>query len=126
MRAGILKIQGTDPDATAEMLRRQGWSVYRLPPGISDKSEFFDAIRVHLPLDPSLIGSYSWDALSDSVWGGLHSLEATRIAIVWPDDAWQGGADHETAYRVLEDVVALLGDARAANGRPKEVAIVIV
>jgi hypothetical protein len=49
----------------------------------STRQAFFDAVRAALPLDPPLVRSQSWDALSDSVWGGLDSLDTRTIVITW-------------------------------------------
>jgi hypothetical protein len=54
---------------------------------IVDKSTFFDSILYTFPLDPPIpIGqTYHWDAIQDSVRGGLWSIREELIDIVWYD-----------------------------------------
>jgi hypothetical protein len=76
----------------------------------------------------SVVGSRSWDALTDSLWEGLHALPDQRIAILWSNArtmARTAPSDFETALNMLTDVAALLADPRAAAGKPKEVALVV-
>jgi len=96
--------------------------------GIVDRSSFFDAVRATFPLDPPLIGSHSWDALSDSLWEGLHTSAARRIAIMWQGTrtmATSASSDFETALDVLVDVASLLADPQATHGTTKELAILV-
>lgn len=92
------------------------------------REAFFDAVRSTLPLDPPLISSRSWDALSDSLWEGIRSLDANRVVILWPDSPlFSERAPHEfdIATSVLADVARSLADPEATRGRPVEVSIYI-
>ncbi|WP_428957356.1 hypothetical protein [Streptomyces sp. cg35] len=42
--------------------------------GRMDREAFLGAVRESLPLEPPLESSLSWDALSDSLRAGLHTL----------------------------------------------------
>ncbi|MFD6294064.1 barstar family protein [Streptomyces sp. NPDC060235] len=89
--------------------------------GRTDKEAFFEAVRETLPLDPPLGTSRTvWDALSDSVWGGLHALKRPRVVIVWPGVRPTSDTedDFQTALSILRDVVATLTEARYTGGRP--------
>lgn len=118
-----------DTRAVTRALERSGCRVLELPAhGIVDRASLFDAVRSSLPLDPPVVGSRSWDALSDSLWEGLRQLDASRIAIVWPNaGALQARAspDFDAAVSVLSDVAATLEDARATLGHPKRLSIVV-
>jgi hypothetical protein len=79
------------------------------------------------PATPALTGC-SWDALSDSLWEGLYSLEAKQIVIVWPDSSVMSKAvpsDFETALSVLADVAESLSNPDFTNGNPKNVCIYV-
>lgn len=53
---------------------------------IRDADRFYQAVKTQLPLDPPLSGTTAhWDALADSLWGGIAFLEAPRVAIIWTD-----------------------------------------
>lgn len=81
---GIWTAEKDEAREICEDKARQGWRVFDLPFGISSKLEFFDAVRVRLPLDPPLYpDSENWDALNDSLWGGLYSLRSPGSIIVW-------------------------------------------
>jgi hypothetical protein len=122
---GLNRRTGANIERLVEELRAAGWRVYLLPLGIGDKTAFFEAVKAVLPLDPPLVGNRSWEALSDSVWGGLDGIDANRIAIVWPRVDLGESPDLETAMSVLEGVARSLGDAEATNGAVKEVSVVI-
>lgn len=104
-----------------------GIQTYVLPRGLNSRQAFFDAVRATLPLDPPIVGDRSWDALSDSLWGGLDALASERLLIVWPNaDAMnQSPADLRTALRVLSDVAEMLADVNATNGRPKTLTVYV-
>lgn len=123
-RTGPLDVDGFRRDA-----EQAGITTFVLPPvGIVDRASFFDAVRATFPLDPPLVGSRSWDALSDSLCGGLHTLPARRIAILWPGTrgmASRAADDFEMALNVLADVANLLADPRATVGKPKNVAVLV-
>lgn len=54
---------------------------------ITDERTFYDAVLHTFPLDPPLLQQKrcNWDALQDSLYGGLVNLEEELIDIVWPD-----------------------------------------
>ena len=118
-----------DVEETRRQARQAGYSTFVLPAeGIVDRVSFFDAVRAVLPLDPPLIGSRSWDAMSDSLWEGLYALPDRRIAILWPNARTMASAassDFKMALDLLTDVAALLADSRATAGKPKEVTILV-
>jgi hypothetical protein len=94
--------------------------------GADSQAAFFDAVRRELPLDPPLVGSRSWDALSDSLWGGLDLLEAGVVVILWRGAAdFQRAAPTEfgMAVTVLQDVTESLASVESTDGRPKKVCI---
>ncbi|MEU4684313.1 barstar family protein [Streptomyces xinghaiensis] len=96
--------------------------------GRSGREAFFDAARRTLPLDPPLAGSRSWDALADSLWEGIHTLERDRVVLLWPDAASFAEASPEefrTAVDVLTDVAESLSDRHATVGRPTELRVYI-
>jgi len=52
--------------------------------GVRDKGSFFARAIETLPQDPELVaGDPNWDALVDSLWGGLARLDDSRVAILW-------------------------------------------
>lgn len=128
-KTAILRTESLDLQATRWHAEHEGFATFVLPAqGIVDRATFFEAVRVTLPLDPPVLGVGSWDALSDSLWQGLHTCEHGRIAIFWPGArAFQDTApsDFEMALNVLADVSNLLADRQATLGSPKVVAVVV-
>ena len=105
-----------------------GSLIYEMPPGISDRPSFFDAARAIFPLDPPVLGSASWDALSDSLWEGLVNLQQTQIAIFWFDTELmflESRSEFETAVLVFGDVSKNLSDPVATVGNPKNLLVVL-
>jgi len=103
------------------------WRVFRLPPGIRDRTTFFDAVRAVLPLDPPVVTDRSCDALADSLWEGLSVLPDKKIVITWPrhhEFQSEHPFDANIAETILSDLVESLIDQDAIGGKAKELAVV--
>jgi len=126
-RVGIHRVDSLDVAA----IRREAAAaaVFVLPPTIGDGVSFFDACRATFPLDPPLYdGSRSWDALADSLCGGLDQLEVRRLVILWPAArAMETAAskDFEIALSVFEQVAGNLADERPSVGKPKQLMVLV-
>lgn len=107
-----------------------GWRVYLVPDGIDGKEQFFDAVVATFPLDPPLerMGD-SWDALADSLWGGLDALPETQVAILWPDPLTLADGDpaaYEIAMSILADLTqSLRNPDLLGGGSPTTVAVAV-
>jgi hypothetical protein len=126
---GLHGVSGEDMPGILDEAARQGVPVFTLSTaGRTDKEAFFGAVRETLPSDPPL-GTFrmAWDALSDSVWGGLHALESPRAVIVWPDarPVAGGEGDFRIALNILRDVAATLAEVRCTGGRPTQVSVYV-
>ncbi len=68
-----------------------------------------------------------WDALPDSVWGGLHELKSPHAVVAWPEALPVAGAesDFRIALSILRDVADSLAEARHTSGKPAEVSVYI-
>jgi hypothetical protein len=128
LRPGLTRVEALDVEEIRREAEQTGHSTFVLPAdGIVDRGSFFDAVRATLPVDPPLLGSRSWDALSDSLWQGLYAHPALRIAILWPNAgamARTAPAELETAVKVLSDVASSLAQPRT-TGEPKSLAVVL-
>jgi hypothetical protein len=124
---GIVSITTSETGDVAEKARNAGQLVYTLPDsGVDGREGFFLAVRKQLPLDPPIIGTRSWDALSDSLSAGLGELEHDRLVIIWPNSAAMAKADpseYEIAIAVLRHVVETLGNPAFTRNRPKQVTV---
>ncbi|WP_030693409.1 barstar family protein [Streptomyces globisporus] len=129
MDTGFHEVSDTDIPAILHEAGRQGVPVFLLSTaGRTDKNAFFRAVREALPLDPPLGTSRMvWDALSDSLWGGLHALQAPRAVIIWPDaqPVTDAQGDFRIALEILRDIIATLGEAQYSDGRPTHVSVYI-
>ncbi|MFI5522128.1 barstar family protein [Streptomyces platensis] len=126
---GLHEVSGADIPGIVKEAARQGVPVFTLSTdGRTDQEAFFEAVRETLPLDPPL-GTFRrvWDALSDSVRGGLHALETPRVVIVWPDARPLADAqgDFWIALDLLRDLAATLAEARYTGGRPTQVSVCV-
>lgn len=126
---GVTTIEPSAMDEVAEAARRAGLLVFVLTTrGRVGREAFFDAVRSTLPQDPPIVGSRSWDALSDSVWEGMRTLGSSRAVILWPDATdfkENDSSEFETVVSVLADLASSLTDVEATNGKPKELAIFV-
>lgn len=129
MEPGLHRVAALDVESTRRQAEQAGYTTFVLPEeGIVDRASFFDAIRATFPLDPPLIGSRSWDALSDSLWEGLYRHSARRIAILWPSTRAMASGDppdFETALNILADIADSLADPRPTRDERKDVAVMI-
>lgn len=127
LESGLREV--VDVEVARREAERAGYTTIALPAtGVVDRESFFDAVRATLPLDPPIQSARSWDALSDSLWEGLHRNPAARIAIVWPNAHVMSAAapvEFEIAVSVLADVASLLANVGATCGRPKQVAVFV-
>jgi len=127
LHEGVTMIDPAESDLIVSKADAEGARLLILTTvGTGNRAAFFDAVRRDLPLDPPLLGSESWDALSDSVWGGLDLLESSVIVILW-----RGAADFRTAapdefgmaVTVLQDLTESLASWEYTDGQPKRVCI---
>jgi Barstar (barnase inhibitor) len=127
-KQGLQQIADFDVETGVRELVNRGSRVFMLPGGIKDKCAFFEGIRKSLPLDPPVVSNHSWDALSDSLWGGLDGLDASEIAIIWPGSAEMATAqpeDFEIAKSILSDLTESLADAIPTLGNVKQLVVVL-
>jgi hypothetical protein len=119
---GVSLVDEAEATEIAKALEREGIPVYQITTGErSDRQAVFDAVRATLPLDPPLLGSHSWDALYDSLWGGIHALHIDRVALIWPDATYLSDNNPEEfklAITVLKDTAELLLDESATVDDP--------
>ncbi|WP_163573238.1 helix-turn-helix transcriptional regulator [Fodinicola feengrottensis] len=120
---GRVNIEWIEPSAVAEVVRAaraDGFEVYVLSTtGESDRQAFFDAVRTGCPLDPPLVSARSWDAMIDSLSGGLLVVDAVRIAIVWSGSA-AIRADNPTEFEVALSVLTAVCDRLATAARHRK------
>lgn len=128
-KPGLKRTGAVDAEATQRQAEQAGYTTFVLPKnGIVDRASFFEAVRTTLPLVPPLIGSHSWDALSDSLWEGLYRHSDRRIAILWLGTRGmeiEAPADFEIALNILADIANSLLDPRATRENPKEIAFLV-
>lgn len=67
-----------------------------------------------LPTDPQLGRNEGWDAMKDSLWGGLRNVPGDRVAIVWADSRKLAQTD-PGARRVASEIL-LVTDVAAPSG----------
>ncbi|MFE5589199.1 hypothetical protein [Streptomyces sp. NPDC056549] len=126
--AGFHEVPGRDIPGILDEAARQGVPVFTLATaGRTDHEAFSRAVREALPLDPPLASGMVWDALSDSIWGGLHELKSPRVVIIWPDAQPVAGAEGDfwIALMILREVVAGLAEDRYTGGRPTQVSVYV-
>jgi hypothetical protein len=129
LEPGLSLIPPADLADIAQESARLGLPVYVLSTGGgAGLDAFFDAVRGSLPLDPPVVSSRSWDALSDSLWEGIYSLPENQVVILWEDgDQFKAAApeDFEVASSILADLARQLADPAATVGKPKSLFIYV-
>ncbi|MFF8787763.1 barstar family protein [Streptomyces sp. NPDC015125] len=129
LEPGLTVIRPDGVDEVIKAAAAEGRPLYQFSTDDQAGSEaLFDAVRGALPLDPPVVGSSSWDALSDSLWEGIHSKNHGRVAILWTDAttfADESPEDYRMAIAILRDVAESLSDETATVGRPTDVCIYV-
>lgn len=129
LTAGVHEVTGVGADLAAAEAEAAGARVFELvTTDASDRADFFDAVRAALPLDPPLTQSTNWNALADSLWNGIDSLDDQTIVITWrgaADLRVRSPRDFAMAMAVLGDVASSLGSWEHTNGEPKEVCVYV-
>ena len=83
---GLISIGPRDPQQISALASEAGFDVYIIStPSGTDASAFFQSVRSVLPLDPPLLSNDNWDALIDSLGGGIAELESLGVVIIWAD-----------------------------------------
>jgi barstar (barnase inhibitor) len=104
-----------------DQARKAMAKIYVLPNvPITGRAAFFDAVRGIFPLDPPVLGSRMWDALSDSLAGGLAGVDTAYVVIIWPSaNAMKAASpdEYERALLLWRDVAAELKDPSRTFGR---------
>lgn len=129
LRTGVSHTDPKDIDHLVSEAVTQGAATYRFSTkGTTGRPAFFDVVRRTFPLDPPLVGSRSWDALSDSLWSGLHGVSSNSIAIFWTDSSDfkdSASSDYFIALEIFKDITVSLNDQRITSDRPKQVSVYI-
>jgi barstar (barnase inhibitor) len=116
--AGVHRAPPDDVREAEAVYLTNGWRVFVVPDGIDSEERFFDAVVATFPLDPPLQRDV-WDALDDSLWGGLDTLPETQVAILWPDALTLADAHpaaHEVALSTLTGLTRSLRNAEHLGG----------
>ena len=121
---GLTTLDQLDLDTALRAALDQGIRTYLLQ-GVVDRDTFFYAIRANFPLDPPLVSNRSWDALKDSLSGGLINPPDRRVLILWPGTTAMPTQDREIALAILRQVAAERANPAYAHGQTTEVTILV-
>lgn len=126
---GVHEVSAAELASAVHVGSTMGAAIFSLSThGAATLADFFDAVRANLPLDPPVVGSTSWDALSDSLWEGIHEVGAAIVLITWTGAADLQRAspkDYETAMSVFRDLISTLGNETYTAGEPQEVCVYV-
>jgi hypothetical protein len=129
LNPGVHEVNTAELESAVVEASTTGAPVFALSTGgSSTRADFFDAVRASLPLDPPLIGSKSWDALSDSIWGGIDGIDAPVLLITWTGAAdlrRTAPEEFAVAMSVLRNLSASLGKWEDTDGEPKQVCVYV-
>jgi hypothetical protein len=125
---GVHLRQSVSAEELISKLRAEGWPVYVIEGAPDSKAEFHEAVRAALPQDPPLGPTPNWDALLDSVWGGIGTLGEERVAVIWPDSTRLAEGDPDTyrvAKEILTDIVFGLADPKFSAGETTRLLVLL-
>lgn len=128
MKPGVRHIPSNELAGVGPGFEKAGWTVLTLSTPIEDRAGLFAAIRKNVPLDPVLASNSNWDALSDSLWGGLDSHSANRFVLIWPNAgllAERCPRSFATAIEVFTGVAETLADPELTVGAPTALVVAV-
>jgi hypothetical protein len=123
---GFFSIDMSECERVVAERRQEGWLILFLPANVISKDDFFDGVRRSFPLDPPLDTNQVWDALSDSLWAGLHNLPDEKIVIVWPNASSMekhSSKDFAIATEILRELPQSLSDIEMTAGVAKQLLV---
>ena len=129
LEPGLYHMPNADVDDLIHELEAEGRAVLLLRDDVTDAISFFEAMKERLPLDPPVVGSEKWDALSDSLWGGLDAFGPNEVAIVWPGSRAMADTAPNAfaiACEILSNVATSLADHDTTVGEPTRVVAILV
>lgn len=69
-------------DEEISQLERAGYLIREFPADLQNKEEVFKFVKTTFPLDPVLESGNNWDALSDSVGGGMEQFRNIGVMVI--------------------------------------------
>lgn len=126
--SGLHHMPAANVESTRRELEQVGWLVFVLPEAMIDGRGFFQGVRSTLPLDPPVLSDDNWNALSDSLWNGVDSLDVDRVALIWPESdtmAELAPEDFRVAQELLADIASSLADRDATAGEPTKFTVIL-
>lgn len=107
-------------EVAVRSVERAGGRVFRIAgDSIVDQASFVAQLKVSVPLDPPLVTGRSWDAIEDSVFGGIIlAVESGVAALVWVASDVMAHADPHgfaVAVDVLESACRAVDDQDPPN-----------
>ncbi|MFF1560527.1 hypothetical protein [Streptomyces sp. NPDC058279] len=125
--AGVRALAPDQVGPALEELPSSGACVFHVDTGsATDMTSIIRAIADVVPMDPPTTGR-SWDAFSDSLWGGVHEVNAARVALVVRGECWsECVGDVRIALDVFQEVAASLADEKATVNRPTTFAVYVI
>jgi hypothetical protein len=125
---GVFVLNPSQAAAAIEKYEAGGWRLFVLPDGMSSKEQFIRGMQMALPLDPPIC-PINWDAVSDSIWGGLEFLAEAKILIVWPNSSLMRASvpgDADIAVDILAALPGDFADPVPTAGSVKEIAVILI
>lgn len=127
IKNGFFMLSESGAEKIISECKSQQWKIYKLPCKLSSKNEFFDGVRLTLPLDPPLASNRSWDALDDSLWSGLDSSLDKNILIIWPSSnsmRVHNEHDFEIIKEIFSGLAKTIPNKKITNGNKKNLIII--
>jgi hypothetical protein len=96
--------------------------------GMCSREAVVRALGDGIPMDPPITSGRIWDAVEDSLWGGLFGLEEDKIVILLTGSAsfaHDEPNEFATMLDVLRCVARELADASCTHDHPKMVCVYV-
>ncbi|HHJ14476.1 MAG TPA: hypothetical protein ENJ79_08910 [Gammaproteobacteria bacterium] len=96
---------------------------------VSDRNTLFKCLCAALPMNPLIHSDRSWDALSDSLWGGLHDVRKDKVLIILrgaKNLKSHLSKEYQKVIEIFGDVANTLTKKQYAGEKVKSVSIFLV
>ena len=105
------------------------WHIFHIPDNSGTKDGFCSALAENLPLDPAYdaVCGHNWDALDDSLWGGMDSLSEDKILIIWNSAGKMKNNDahsFEIVCDIFSNLIVSLSDEKKKKNKPFQLTVI--
>lgn len=129
LSSGLFLLNSEKAQEMISECKSLNWLILYIPDNSGLKDEFCSAVAENLPLDPpyDAVYGHNWDALDDSLWGGMDSLSEDKILIIWNSAGKMQNNDaqsFEIVCDIFSNLTVSLVDEKKKENKPFQLTVI--